>query len=74
MTVRELIKELIEFDIDNEIVIDFTPKDIDVTVDSGLTEGDDMKIEMNECNGTDISLNTYRHENHRRVHIEVKED
>jgi hypothetical protein len=74
MTVYELIQELVQYDANKEVVIDFTPRDFDVTVDSGLTEGDDMTIEMNECSGSDLSLSTLKFENHRRVHIEVEED
>ncbi len=74
MTVYELIQELVQQDPNKEVVIDFTPKNFEVTVDSGLTEGDDMTVEMNECSGSDLSLNTYSHERHSKVHIEVEED
>lgn len=74
MTAYELIQKLVQYDADKEVVIDFTPKDFDVTVDSGLSEGDDMKVEMNECNGSNLSLNTFSYERHSRVHIECEED
>lgn len=74
MTVYELIQELVQHDADADVVIDFTPKDFVVTVDSGLAEGDDMKIEVEECNGSDLSFNTFSYERYSKVHIEVKED
>lgn len=74
MTVRELIQELIECDMDAEVVIDFTTKDTEIELDDDKSHGDIVNVPGEEKSGTDIEIVTYRHESYRKVHIEVEED
>lgn len=74
MTVYELIQELVQEDAGKEIVLNFKTKDIDVEVEEGQVEGDKITVDGEEKTSTDISINTYSFERHRKVHIECEED